>query len=521
LWGGEGPMPKSCEHEVHSERHLAPTSDAAWPPDHIRPPATMPGSTRPRRKTTPPRPAAGSPSAVATPATAGAPAPASDTPTGDAGAASPGVAPPLPDPPPTRKLPAELEAARDAEALAVLNHLGLGHWEAALRSNNWLHILQYTGSRQCDELSGLGALTAAKEADGKRAIGILRSRVGGAGGLPPDDGEALAELREISQAYAAASKIAVDTLLPKRAREDGQAQDVAAAPAKKPKFGDDVRDELLGNVAMTCGGIELDEAELPLDESIGTCWAAARTKPPTVVPYKATKFGRQIRGAPAVKRNKAGALEEDPARWKVLENFEAAVDTISIAHAFRLDDPSYAQYHGTAELDYLADADEVEAEASAVAGDADGAESTPVLVGSQLLELRKLSRAVRLACCEAGLSAQEADDHCETVWDDLQRLRNRSTSGRRRTLTAASVELRESGRATTVSRAPRQQSPASSSSTPPPPGDPEVTPAKKGGGQPPKGQCKGWWYSGRCSYDNCTMADSHEEETRGAGKKKK
>jgi hypothetical protein len=202
---------------------------------------------------------------------------------------------------------------------------------------------------------------------------------------------------------------------------------------------------------------------------------------------------------------KTGALVDGEARWKVLKNFDVALDAAAVGNSVRLDDPVYAHIGGDVDDDFLAD----------VEGDDDpGAE--PVLIGARVLELRKLGRSVRNACDAAGLTADEADDHCAAVWDDLHRLRNTKVNGRRRTLTTASLELRASGRAIRPPRAEKASASARVSTDDGPPATPRTGGRGKYPGAP---QCRGWWYTGTCKYlDGCSMVASHTKEAKG-GKK--
>jgi hypothetical protein len=184
-----------------------------------------------------------------------------------------------------------------------------------------------------------------------------------------------------------------------------------------------------------------------------------------------------------------------------------------VANSYRLDDPAYAHVGGDAETDFLADTEPEEGSA---------ADPEPVLVGAKLLELRKLSRRVRDACCAAGLSATETDDHCAEVWDDLHRLRNVKAGGLRRTLTVASLELRASGRATHPHRTARAADLATGATADEDDGTATATPATAGRGKIPPGQCRGWWFNGTCSFgDRCPHAATHTEEARGTKKKGK
>jgi hypothetical protein len=210
-------------------------------------------------------------------------------------------------------------------------------------------------------------------------------------------------------------------------------------------------------------------------------------------------------GVPIVSRvAKTGALSEGEPRWKVFDNFEVAIDAVSLANSYRLDDPAYEHTGGDVENDFLADID------------GDDPDAEPVLVGAKILELRKLTRSVRNACCAAGLSAAEADNHCADVWDDLHRLRNTKVNGRRRTLTAASLELRASGRAIHPQRAATAGASAGTSAD----DGPAPPPPPSGGfrGRCPAGQCRSWWFAGKCNYENCTKAATHTPEAKG-GKK--
>jgi hypothetical protein len=200
---------------------------------------------------------------------------------------------------------------------------------------------------------------------------------------------------------------------------------------------------------------------------------------------------------------KTGALSEGEPCWKVYKNFDVALDAAAIGNSVRLDDAAYEHIGGDVDGDFLAD----------VEGDDPAAE--PVLIGAKVLELRKLGRSVRNACCAAGLSAAEADDHCAEVWDDLHRLRTTKVGGLRRTLTAASLELRASGRAIHPHRAAAAGASAGTSSG----NDPAPTAYPGGGrGKCPANQCRGWWFAGKCNFANCTKAATHTPETKG-GKK--
>jgi hypothetical protein len=267
------------------------------PPTAAPPP--MPTSAARRasaRLRTPSRRAAGAASpSPAAPAANGAATPAAAATAGGNGTPPTGALPALPPLPASRPLPPELKASRDAAAADTLTENGLQHWTKALLSNNWLHLEQFTLSRQCAELSGLGPLSTQEEADAKKAIGILRRRAGADHGLPDDDDIAVLELRELSRAYVAAAKAPPQ---PKRGRDD-EDPDKEKKEIKKSKYDEKVRDDLLANVALACGETELDEAEMPAREALEACWAAARSNPPDMVPYKATKFAVRMRLEPA------------------------------------------------------------------------------------------------------------------------------------------------------------------------------------------------------------------------------
>jgi hypothetical protein len=141
-------------------------------------------------------------------------------------------------------------------------------------------VEQYTISIQCDELSGLGPLTPEQETDAKKAVDILRRRVGADHGLPDDDDVAILELRELSRAYLGAAKEGTS----KRAREEDlfellkkEKKEKEEREERKAKYDEKVRDGLLSNLALTCGDTELDEAEMPSKEVVEACWQASRS----------------------------------------------------------------------------------------------------------------------------------------------------------------------------------------------------------------------------------------------------